>query len=291
MNQSQMIQQLNHNIEETSEKVTEAYSVYFNAVEKFLKDTMFTDGILNPTFSKDYVTSGLAARREQLEEFLTDLVNNSMEDAFAIGILFFNTVTDLSETTEHNGSTVKADTLKLITEMLRNTENRIKQLVNKLYQDALMVAVSARRASLAELDSELPELTVEEFLEQLYANGFVGIVDKANRRWKPEVYAKMVLRTKEIEAFIAIQQGLALSNQLDLAYIAGKPVDNPCNDWIGVVISLNGKTARFPTYQQVKETLEVFHPNCQHYLIPIKDLSNVPEWVRNKTKQKLGIKV
>lgn len=289
MNQKQIMKKHEQLIEKAVKLITSAYTVYFDSVTEFLLDAMTADDEIKPKYSEAYVYSSLEVRRKQLEEYLTELTNKELEDAFLLGILFFEQ--SVKEATEHSfaSATIKQETVHLLQEVTRNTEMRIKRVVREAYQSQLLDSVARRRSMLRELEIMQNKPTAEQFKKALDKEGFVGIVDKAGRRWKPDVYAKMVFRTKVMESNIAIQQEQGKQFGIDLAYISGVPVDNPCNNWIGVIISMNGADPRFPTYQQVKDTTEIFHPNCQHYLIPLADISYAPDYVITATEQKYSM--
>lgn len=284
MIQNQLMKQHEKLIEEAARKISEAYDLYYESVVNFLLDAMIQDGAVTPKFSEAYVYSTLNIRREQLEQYLVELVNEQMEDAFLLGVLFFEQSITANAVNHYDSAVIKQETVQLLQEVTRNTDMRLKRLVREAYQAKLFERIAQRRQQL--LDSLI---TAKQFQELLEKEGFVGIVDKANRRWKPDVYAKMVFRTKVMEANIAIQQEQGRQFGVDLAYVAGVPVDNPCNNWIGVIVSLNGMTVGFPSYQQVKDTGEIFHPNCQHYLIPIRTIDQAPMSVITKTEQKYGM--
>lgn len=291
MNQKEIMKKHRELVDKSTRLVTKAYTAYFNSVEKFLMNAMVQNGELSPKYSEQYVYSSLEVRREQLQKKLKEIADKQMEEAFLLGFLLFEQETNESTGKSYNTAVIKSEVVAALEQVTMNTENRIRQVVRTVYQDKLFNDISKRRA-VQELEVILKEKqAVEVFIEELKKNGFVGIVDSANRRWNPEVYAKMLFRTKMSEANIAVQKEQGKLYGIDLAYISGVPVDNPCNNWIGVIVSLNGINPNFPTYEQVKATKEIFHPNCQHYLIPVRNLANVPEYVLKATSAKYNIPI
>lgn len=289
MNQKQLMKKHRELIEETVGLLTATFDAYYASVYSFLDKTMIQDGEVNPSYSQDYVISSLAARKKQLEQKLQEIVDEQMEEAFLLGFLFFEGVTQEEIRSTYHNSVIKAEVIATLNEVSANTDRRLLQIVRTGYQDKLMADIERRR-SLGTISKLIQEkVTAENFYKEVKQNGFVGYVDKLGRRWKPDVYARMLLRTKTMEANIGIQQEQGLLNGIDMAYISGVPVDNPCNNWIGCLVSMNGLTPVLPTYQQVKDTGEVFHPNCQHYLIPVRSFENCPNYVLDRTEQKYGI--
>lgn len=291
MNQKQLQKKHSKLLQEATDIVAEAYSIYYASVREFLNKTLTKNGKVDPQFTQMYVESGLESRRRQLEKALQEIADKKLGEGIELAFLFFYAANPDADMNKYNSYTVKQETVTLLMSTANNTEQRVKQVVKKVYQDKLLSDIAAEREKQGMAVSQRPsEVSSAQFNEQLDKEGFVGIVDKAGRHWKPDVYAKMVVRTKMMQAQIAMQQEQGRLNGIDLAYISGPHVDNPCEGWLGVIISMNGLTAGFATYDQARETGEVFHPNCQHYLIPLENgIADAPSWVISNTEYHYGM--
>lgn len=290
MNQKQLQKKHEKLLQEAADIVAEAYGIYYASVRKFLNKTLTKDGKVSPQFTQMYVNSGLESRRKQLEQALQEIADKKLGEGIELAFLFFYADKPEVDQNKYNSYQVKQETVRLLMSTANNTEWRIKQVVSSVYQNKLWNDIAQRRQEQGMTVSQEPShVSSADFNEQLDKRGFVGIIDKAGRHWKPDVYSKMVLRTKMMQSEIAMQQEQALLNGTDLAYIAGPHVDNPCEGWIGVVISLNGRTPGYPTYDYCRATGQVFHPNCQHWVVPLDSIANAPDWVISATEYRYGI--
>ena len=87
----------------------------------------------------------------------------------------------------------------------------------------------------------------------------------------------MVARTKMNNAYIQAIREEALQDGTDLAIISTKPdTYDACKNYEGMIISLNGLTAGYLTYEGIKATKQCFHPNCGHFVRPFSNIDRVP---------------
>jgi hypothetical protein len=88
----------------------------------------------------------------------------------------------------------------------------------------------------------------------------------------------MVARTKMNNAYIDAIREEALQDGTDLAIISTKPdTYDACKHYEGMIISLNGLTSGYLTYEGIKQSKECFHPNCGHFVRPIGGTDKVPD--------------
>ncbi|WYJ88793.1 hypothetical protein A5888_000512 [Enterococcus sp. 9E7_DIV0242] len=73
-----------------------------------------------------------------------------------------------------------------------------------------------------------------------------------------------------------------------MAWISHHGATDDCGKWEHVLISLHGKTTGLPTFQQIKDSKQCFHPNCQHHVNVVKSLELVHPDILATTKKKLG---
>lgn len=129
------------------------------------------------------------------------------------------------------------------------------------------------------LTSESKKVVVATVEQTLRDQGLGALTDKAGRTWDYEVYARMLVRTKSVEAR---NQGLGnkmLQNGYDLVQVTDHNSDHPaCAKYEGKILSMTGQTKPgtelpgglvvFATYAQAtapeKEGGGIFHPNCEH---------------------------
>lgn len=160
----------------------------------------------------------------------------------------------------------------------QNTENNVKQLVRKVVSKEMADMGRSRRIG---KQSNMAKRIEQQLREQFIQNGIkdanVAIIDRAKRKWRLETYSSMVARTKMNMAYMDAVREESLQNGSDLAIISTKPdTYDACLNYEGMIISLNGLTAGYLTYDQIKATKLCFHPNCGHFVRPVGSLGWVP---------------
>ncbi|WP_301389435.1 phage minor capsid protein [Enterococcus entomosocium] len=287
-------------VEKTIAELDSAYSQHHKKVKAFLLKALFPNGTLAPQYSQDYVLSTLQEAARILETRVAGITERQLKEALLLGLLMYfediGSPISVAEAREilslsASGTQLVSEVTRMLNHTPANTSARIERIVGQAYSQELLLQVADQRDNERLLELYMLTETEDEFAAALEEEGFVGIVDSAGRRWKPDVYAMMVLRTMLRESTVAMQKEQAKSDGFDLAWISDHNVDNPCNLWENTIISLNGIDSRFPTYEEAKATLEVFHPNCQHYLNVIRDLADVPAHVIAATESKYGIRL
>lgn len=128
-------------------------------------------------------------------------------------------------------------------------------------------------------------LTKKEIRERFDVEGNVAIIDKLGRRWKLQTYTEMVTRTKLLQAHTEGTRVEALERGVDLAIISSHGATDACRHFEGQIISMNGFTEGFPTYEELRRTNLIFHPNCKHKITPIRDISLLPPEVRARFEE------
>lgn len=181
-----------------------------------------------------------------------------------------------------------ADTYHDLLLATQNTERKVKALVREVVADQLRMKAIQATGRVTTSKAIVETLTKAGLSDRVKAEGFIGIVDKAGRKWNLSTYADMVVRTKLSQAHIEGTRTEAIERGVDLAIISNNGAQDACRHYEGMVISMNGLTPGFPTYAELRKTNKIFHPNCKHKVTPIRDLSLLPEPVRAKHERQLA---
>lgn len=136
--------------------------------------------------------------------------------------------------------------------------------------------------------SIIENLSKKDIRERFDVEGNVAIIDRRGRRWKLDTYAEMVTRTKMTQAHVEGIRIEALERGIDLAIISSHGAKDACRHFEGQIISMNGYTEGFPTYDELRRSNLIFHPNCKHKVTPIRDINLLPPAVRKKYEE--GVK-
>jgi hypothetical protein len=102
-------------------------------------------------------------------------------------------------------------------------------------------------------------------LKSLDDNGIYGLVDKAGRRWNPDVYADNVARTYLMQARNTAVTNALSSQGYDLVVVSAHGAEDACGPWEDAVLSINGATPGFYTVGDATGA-GLFHNNCKHEL-------------------------
>ncbi|MFG3611435.1 phage minor capsid protein [Rummeliibacillus stabekisii] len=228
----------------------------------------------------------LKEMNEQLGEELERLIKKTFQEGAAYHRLSVKEVGSWSEAM--SASTFNALAVSKVSALFRDTysdillaTNNTAESVKTLVRDT--VSKVARYHSLTnekystQANELAKELSKKGMSEKVKREGFVGITDSAGRKWDLKTYSNMVIKTKVNQAFM---QGVIHDSEttgLDLAVISNHGAEDACSKWEGMVISMTGKTKGYITYKQAKATNEIFHPNCEHKVHPIRGLDMLHE--------------
>ncbi|MDA2738385.1 hypothetical protein PDQ75_24850 [Bacillus cereus group sp. Bc015] len=160
-----------------------------------------------------------------------------------------------------------------------NTQNNIKQLVRQVVSKEISGTGYAGKIGKKKYMADRIEKQLrKQFIENGIKDCDVAIIDKANRKWKLKTYSTMVTRTKMNMAYIDAIREESLQDGTDLAIISTKPdTYDECKNYEGMIISLNGLTAGYLTYDEIRKSKKCFHPNCGHFVRPIGGLDWIPD--------------
>lgn len=189
-------------------------------------------------------------------------------------------------------SMAKVDMLATDTfqDLLRATDNvkeSVKAVIQEIAADSLQLGY-AKNQGQTQLIKELTEKLSKELLtDRIKAEGFTGIIDKSGRKWSLKDYSDMLVKTKMEQVDSEVNRVEGLANDYDLAVISSHGATDDCSKWEGCIISMNGKTDGYITYEEVKATNECFHPRCQHHLQVFRDISLVHDRILKEHNSKI----
>lgn len=182
---------------------------------------------------------------------------------------------------QHTADALVADTFNDLLQATNNTDRRIKQMVRQTVGDVIRqrtIQAYGRNTIKKDIANQL---TQKFITEKANNDAFVGIVDKAGRKWSINRYAEMITRTKLNQAHVEGVRTEGTERGIDTAIISTHNADDGCGKYEGMIISLNGTTEGLLTYKQLYDSNEIFHPNCQHKVHLVK-LNLLPKSVLDK---------
>lgn len=178
-----------------------------------------------------------------------------------------------------------ADTYEDLLSVTKNTDRKIKRLVKQVVSQNIRAKAIQKLGRKTMERAITQELTRQGLSKTLKDEGWVGIVDSAGRRWNLTTYVQMVTRTKLQQAHVEGVRVEALQRGIDTAIISSHGAKDYCRHFEGMVISLNGLTPGLYTYEELRKSNLIFHPNCQHTVTPIRDINLLPPQLRAKHEE------
>lgn len=164
----------------------------------------------------------------------------------------------------------QADLLAVTTNIERKVRSSVRQAVADSMRANMAAGINGRRTISRDILGGMKK-TLGDAVN-------TGIIDAANRRWKPEVYVDMVTRTKMQATYNEATTNEALGRGVQYAVISRHGATDACSKWEGRVIKLTAEApGDYPTYAEAKATGEIWHPNCRHTYTPVRK----PETIKN----------
>ena len=158
--------------------------------------------------------------------------------------------------------TAVADTQADLLQITQNIDRRVRTSIQSAVAEIM-------RANLTQGINGTQSLK-RDVLSKLDAATKNGIIDAAGRKWKPEVYAEMVVRTKmaHTQRETAINDGL--SRDALYGIVSRHGAKDACSRWEGRVIKLSPDAPGDYPYIGDLPRREIFHPRCKHVVSPIR---------------------
>ncbi|AZU64883.1 minor capsid protein [Neobacillus mesonae] len=167
-----------------------------------------------------------------------------------------------------------ADTQSDLLQVTQNVSRKVRAAIRQTTAEVLRTNLTQGVNATATLKRDI----MRDLRGKLGGSLKTGIIDASGRRWKPQVYAEMVVRTKMASAQreAAINDGLARGALYGV--ISAHGAKDMCRVWENRVISLTpGAPGGYPYIGDLPRR-DIFHPNCKHVVTPVR----YPEDYENK---------
>ncbi|MDF9638798.1 MULTISPECIES: phage minor capsid protein [Bacillus cereus group] len=179
-----------------------------------------------------------------------------------------------------------ADTFTDLLTATDHTSKKLKRIVRQTVAEQMRLGIIKQSGRRLMSKSITDELTRKGFTKKIDEDGFVGIIDRKGRKWKLDTYSKMVVRTKLTQAHSEGMKIQGIESNIDLAVISTHGAKDACSKFEGMVVSMNGLTAGYPTVEELRKSNKIFHPNCEHTFYPIRNLDVLSDKEREINKEK-----
>jgi Phage minor capsid protein 2 len=168
----------------------------------------------------------------------------------------------------------QSDLLVVTQNMNRKVKAAIRQAVAESMRANMTKGINGRKTIRADI--------VAEMRKRLGDAVNTGIIDEAGRRWKPEVYAEMVTRTKMMQAHKEATRNEAISRDAFYGVISSHGATDACRNYEGKIVKLTPDApGDFPYVDDLPRN-KVFHPNCKHIITPVRRIERLPDDIKQR---------
>jgi Phage minor capsid protein 2 len=178
------------------------------------------------------------------------------------------------------------DTFEDVLALTDRTDKRIKQTIRDIAGQVMRIN-SIQQIGYETTKKEIMEKLLKKGFSKEIKKNFVGVTDRAGRKWKLDDYVSMLVKTKMQQAYSEGVRTECIERGIDLAVISSHGAKDACRHFEGMVISMTGATKGLYTYDELRRSNKIFHPNCKHTITPLRDISLLPEKLRKKHEEQL----
>ncbi len=162
------------------------------------------------------------------------------------------------------------DTFEDLLFVTQHTTKESKKIIREVFSKHIQLGVATNQGHASIIHRIKKELERKN-IERLVADkALVGIIDSRGRRWKLNHYVNIVTKTKLQQIHVEGLKDRANETGYDLALIPDMGARDSCRNFEGLVISLTGKSKGYMTYDSLRATGLIFHPQCRHTPVPIR---------------------
>lgn len=179
-----------------------------------------------------------------------------------------------------------ADTMDDVLALTNRTDKKIKQTIRDIAGEVMRLN-AVQQLGYDTTRKDIAAKLLKQGFSKKVSKDFKGVTDSAGRKWELDKYVNMLVKTKMQQSYSEGVKTEAVERGVDMAIVSSHGAKDACRHYEGMVISLTGATKGLPTYAELKRSNKIFHPNCKHTITPLRDLSLLPEEIREKHESKL----
>lgn len=135
---------------------------------------------------------------------------------------------------------------------------------------------------------------IKDMQKRLKDSVDVAIVDRGGRKWEVEHYTDMLARTKMTQLHDEACKNEAVDRGAYYGTVSfNASTKDACRYHQGRIVKLIPEAeGNYPTVDQLKMSGQIFHPNCKHFVMPLRDpkLLSFEETKLAKKQQGIGDK-
>lgn len=261
-------------------KADELTALFFEGLKKLKKeiDSLTLNDLQrkNATARLIQLAYILAGMNEEIKAWAQEAIPEAMIEGVSHALLAVGVVKTIDEARKIaqfnsvNLSVMKAAIADTQTDLLAVTENisdRLRTTMRRVTAEVIKEEYSVKPVNAKSLKPEILLRLKEELGEELEK----GIVDAANRVWKPTDYVDMATRTKLHIIYGEAKTNEAVARNYLYAVISSHGAKDSCRFHEGRIVKLDASAkGRYPTIAELRASQQIFHPRCKHVFTPIE---------------------
>lgn len=178
-----------------------------------------------------------------------------------------------------------ADTFDDLLQATQNTRRKVKQTVREVVSEQMRAKATenlGRKTMIRDV--------IKQLREKLGESAEFAIVDRANRTWTIENYAKVVVQTKIQQSHIEGMTNEAVGRGAYYGIVSSHGAKDACRWHEGRIVKLTvNAPGIYPTISELRASNQIFHPYCKHSVHALRDESLLPQPVREKAERQADL--
>ncbi|MFC4103610.1 phage minor capsid protein [Paenibacillus xanthanilyticus] len=165
----------------------------------------------------------------------------------------------------------QADLLAVTQNIDRKTRDAVRTATMESMRANMAAGINGRRTISRDI--------LTRMRAQLGDSVNTGIIDAAGRRWKPEVYVDMAVRTKMMRTHTEATINEAVARDALFGVISRHGARDACAKYEGKIVKLTPDAPGDYPFIGDLPRRDIFHPNCRHVVSPVRK----PEFIEGGT--------
>lgn len=171
------------------------------------------------------------------------------------------------------------DTQRSLLAVTQNIDRRTRAVVRNVTAESMRenmaAGINGRKTLRADILAKL-QVELADAID-------TGIIDAGGRRWKPGHYVDMLSRTKMAEIYDIANMNEGIMRGALYAVISSHGAIDACRFYEGTIMRLTAEApGDYPTYDELKASQQIWHPNCRHTFSVIRNPDILPEEIREE---------
>lgn len=266
--------------------ITRLVAAYKRATTDVLRELYAMDPS-DPSAANTRATlAGIAKILAALDDEAAAWVEASIPRAVTDGIIQTLVSVGAASTEEEARSVVKfnsmnaalvksavADTQADLLAVTQNVTRKVRAAVRQSAADSIRANMTAGINGRRTISRDM----LTQMRARLGESVNTGIIDSAGRRWKPESYVDVAVRTKMMRTHTEATVNEAIGREVYYGVISSHGATDACAKYEGKIVKLTPDApGAYPYYADLPRR-EIFHPNCRHIISPVRKPETLSE--------------